>query len=64
MGSSDPAAYDALPTESGVDVPLGSFWSRARRTGAAIRVCGVVPTITSLGGHGPGESSGCAELAR
>jgi hypothetical protein len=62
MGSSDPATNDALPTESGVVVPLGSCWSRALMTGAAARVCHVVPTNTPR--RGRNDSSGGAELAR
>jgi hypothetical protein len=61
MGSSDPATYDALPTESGVVVPLGSCWSGALMTGAAVRFCSVVPTITSRRGR---DDSYSAELAR
>jgi hypothetical protein len=64
MGSSHPAIYDALSTESGVVSYCAPPWSEARMTGAATRIRGAGPTITSTGGHGRSESYIRAELAR
>ena len=65
MGSSDPASYDALSTESGVDLSSASWWSEAPMTVASFRSNStVVPTICSVGGHRRHESYIGAELAR
>jgi hypothetical protein len=61
MGSSDPATYDALSTESVVVVPLGSCWSGALMTGAAVQVGGIGPTTSR---HRRDDSYTGAELAR
>jgi hypothetical protein len=45
-------------------VPFASCWSRTPMTGTAIRICGAVPTTTSVGSHGRGKSYITAEVAR
>jgi hypothetical protein len=64
MGSSDPATYDALSTESGVGWCSASCWSGDLTAGAAIRICGAMPTTTSVGGHRRGGSYITVEVAR
>jgi len=68
VGSSDPATYDALSTDCGVDlsvhVTIRALWSEARMTEAGVWARCAVPTVISVQDDKHRKSYIGPELAR